>query len=81
MDNNEFEKKNWGKLSELYNNFEENLINISKDPKNPLCWISFSLIEIFEYLSLCFSRNYLYNKEYETLKNSYSKIDSFLLNY
>lgn len=79
--NNEFEKKNWEKLSELYNNFEENLFNISKDPKNPLCWVSFSLIEIFEYLSLCFSSNYLYNKEYETLKNSYSKIDAFLLKH
>lgn len=79
--NNEFDKKNWEKLSELYTNFEDNLINISKDPKNPLCWISFSLIEIFEYLSLCFSSNYLYNKEYEALKISYSTIDEFLLKH
>lgn len=73
-----FDKSRWSKLNELYTNCSEELQNISKDPNNNLCWVSFSLIEIYEYLSLCNANDNLNNKEYEDLAAMYRKIDNIL---
>ena len=73
-----FDKSKWSKLNELYTNYSEELQNISKDPNNNLCWVSFSLIEIYEYLSLCYANDNLNNKEYEDLAAMYRKIDNIL---
>ena len=73
-----FDKSKWSKLNELYTNYSEELQNISKDPNNNLCWVSFSLIEIYEYLSLRYANDNLNNKEYEDLAAMYRKIDNIL---
>lgn len=69
-----FNRDNWNKLLNLYSSNEDFLLSISRGEKNPLCWISFSLLEIYEYLSITIYTNV----EYEELLNISGKIDSII---
>ena len=69
-----FNRDNWNKLLNLYSSNEDFLLSISRGEKSPLCWISFSLLEIYEYLSITIYNNV----EYEELLNISGKIDSII---
>ena len=55
--NKSFERNKWKALTDLYSKYNKDLIDISKQSNNDLFLISFSLIEIYEFLSLCFNVN------------------------
>lgn len=55
--NKTFERNKWKDLNNLYTQYNKDLIDISKQSNNDLFLISFSLIEIYEFLSLCFNVN------------------------
>ena len=55
--NKSFERNKWKPLTDLYSKYNKDLIDISKQTNNDLFLISFSLIEIYDFLSLCFNVN------------------------
>ena len=55
--NKSFERNKWKALTDLYSKYNKDLIDISKQTNNDLFLISFSLIEIYDFLSLCFNVN------------------------
>ena len=48
---NSFERSKWKALNDLYAKYNKDLIDISKQTKNDLFLISFSLIEIYDFLN------------------------------
>lgn len=71
---NSFNRDNLNKLLDLYSENEDYLLSISRGEKSPLSWISFSLLEIYEYLTI----NYYTNVEYEELLNISDIIDTII---
>lgn len=69
-----FNRANLNKILYLYSSNEDYLLSISRGHKSPLCWISFSLLEIYEYLTI----NVYSNVEYKELLTISDMIDSII---
>ena len=54
---NSYERNKWRALNDIFRKYNKDLIDISKQSKNDLFLISFSLIEIYDFLSICFNVN------------------------
>ena len=54
---NSYERNKWRALNDIFRKYNKDLIDISKQSNNDLFLISFSLIEIYDFLSICFNVN------------------------
>ena len=54
---NSYERNKWRALNDIFRKYNKDLIDLSKQSNNDLFLISFSLIEIYDFLSICFNVN------------------------